>query len=79
MKKLVLTCATAALISTGGAVHGRHHRDRRGPCSRRAIEPEYCAKKHTHVTEHAPVQICKKIVIGQPVPRQVELEAVPVE
>ncbi|SFJ72841.1 DUF1236 domain-containing protein [Bradyrhizobium sp. Gha] len=45
------------------------------------IEPEYRTKIHTYVTEHKirPVETREKIVVGQPVPRDVELEAVPAE
>jgi Protein of unknown function (DUF1236) len=42
------------------------------------IEPEYRTKIRSCVTEHKvrPVQSREKIVVGQPVPREVELEAV---
>ena len=45
------------------------------------IEPEYRAKIRTYVTEHKirPVETREKIVVGQPVPRDVELEAVPAD
>ncbi|WP_244554003.1 DUF1236 domain-containing protein [Bradyrhizobium arachidis] len=45
------------------------------------IEPEYRTKIRTYVTEHKvrPVETREKIVVGQPVPREVELEAVPAD
>jgi hypothetical protein len=45
------------------------------------IEPEYCTKTRTYVTEHKvrPVQTREKIIVGQPVPGEVELEAVPAD
>lgn len=45
------------------------------------IQPEYRTKIRTYVTEHKvrPVQSREKIVIGQPVPREVDLEAVPAD
>lgn len=45
------------------------------------IEPEYRTKIRTYVTEHKirPVETREKIVVGSPVPRDVELEAVPTE
>jgi len=45
------------------------------------IEPEYRANIRTYVTEHKirPVETREKIVVGQPVPRDVELEAVPAD
>jgi len=82
MKKLLLISA-AVLVSTsafaqttvvtttgtghsGGAVQ---------------IAPEYRTKIRTYVTEHKirPVETREKIVVGSPVPRDVELEAVPTE
>lgn len=45
------------------------------------IEPEYRTRIHSYVTEHKirPVENREKIVVGSPVPRDVELEAVPTE
>jgi hypothetical protein len=45
------------------------------------IDPEYRTKIRSYVTEHRvrPVQTRDKIVVGQPVPREVELEAVPAD
>jgi hypothetical protein len=45
------------------------------------IEPEYRTRIHSYVTEHKirPVESREKIIVGSPVPRDVELEAVPTE
>jgi Protein of unknown function (DUF1236) len=45
------------------------------------IEPEYRTKIRSYVTEHRirPVETRERIVAGSPVPREVELEAVPTE
>ncbi len=45
------------------------------------IEPEYRTRIHSYVTEHKirPVETQEKIVVGSPVPRDVELEAVPAD
>ena len=80
MKKLMLISAAALLVSTGamaqttvttttGAGHGAAVQ----------IEPEYRTKIRSYVTEHKirPVETREKIVVGSPVPRDVELAAVP--
>lgn len=83
MKKLMLTCATAALISTGAMAQSTVVTATTGTGHAAAvqIEPEYRSKIRTYVTEHEvrPVQTREKIVVGQPVPREVELEAVPAD
>lgn len=83
MKKLMLTCAAAALISTGAMAQSTVVTTTTGTGHAAAvqIEPEYRTKIRTYVTEHKvrPVQTREKIVIGQPVPRDVELEAVPAD
>jgi Protein of unknown function (DUF1236) len=45
------------------------------------IEPEYRTRIHTYVTEHKirPVETRERIVVGSPVPRDVELVTVPTE
>ena len=83
MKKLMLTCA-AALISTGAMAQSTVVTTTTGAGHTAAavqIEPEYRTKIRTYVTEHKvrPVQSREKIVIGQPVPRDLELEAVPAD
>ncbi|TFV38287.1 DUF1236 domain-containing protein [Bradyrhizobium frederickii] len=83
MKKLMLTCAAAALISTGAMAQSTVVTTTTGTGHAAAvqIEPEYRTKIRTYVTEHKvrPVHTREKIVIGQPVPREVELEAVPAD
>jgi sugar (pentulose or hexulose) kinase len=82
MKKLLLTCAAAALISTGAMAQSTVVTTTgTGHTAAVQIEPEYRTKIHTYVTEHKirPVESREKIVIGQPVPREVELEAVPAD
>ncbi len=83
MKKLMLTCAAAALISTGAMAQSTVVTTTTGTGHAAAaqIEPEYRTKIRTYVTEHKvrPVQTREKIVVGQPVPREVELEAVPAD
>ena len=83
MKTLMLTYAAAALISTGAMAQSTVVTTTTGTGHAAAvqIEPEYRTKIRTYVTEHKvrPVQTREKIVIGQPVPRDVELEAVPAD
>jgi len=82
MKKLMLTCAVAALISTGAMAQSTVVTTTgTGHAAAVQIEPEYRTKIRTYVTEHKirPVETREKIVIGQPVPREVELEAVPAD
>ncbi|MCP3459650.1 DUF1236 domain-containing protein [Bradyrhizobium sp. CCGUVB23] len=82
MKKTFLIAAAAALLSTSAFAQsttvettGRAH------ASTVQIEPEYRTRIHSYVTEHKirPVETREKIVVGSPVPRDVELEAVPTE
>ena len=82
MKKLMLTCAAAALISTGALAQSTVVTTTgTGHAAAVQIEPDYRTKIRTYVTEHKvrPVQTREKIVVGQPVPREVELEAVPAD
>ncbi|MHC4046559.1 Protein of unknown function [Bradyrhizobium shewense] len=82
MKKLMLTCAAAALISSGALAQSTVVTTTgTGHAAAVQIEPEYRTKIRTYVTEHKvrPVQTREKIVVGQPVPREVELEAVPAD
>lgn len=82
MKKLMLISAAALLVSTSamaqttvttttGAGHGVAVQ----------IEPEYRTRIRTYVTEQKirPVETRERIVVGSPVPRDVELAAVPSE
>jgi len=82
MKKMVLASAAAALLSTAAFAQstvvtttGRAH------AGTVQIEPEYRTRIHSYVTEHKirPVETRERIVVGSPVPREVELEAVPAE
>jgi hypothetical protein len=83
MKKLLLMSAAAALISTGAMAQSTVVTTTTGTGHAAAvqIEPEYRTKIRTYVTEHKvrPVGAREKIVVGQPVPREVELEAVPAD
>ena len=80
MKKLMLTCATAALISTGAMAQSTVVTTTTGAGHAAVqIEPEYRTKIRTYVTEHKIRPVQQKIVVGQPVPREVELEAVPAD
>ncbi|MBR0806790.1 DUF1236 domain-containing protein [Bradyrhizobium japonicum] len=81
MKKLLLMSAAAALISTGAMAQSTVVTTGTGHAAAVQIEPEYRTKIRTYVTEHKvrPVETREKIVIGQPVPREVELEAVPAD
>ena len=82
MKKLLLISAAAVLVSTSAFAQttvvtttGTGH------SGAVQIEPEYRTRIRTYVTEHKirPVETREKIVVGSPVPRDVELEAVPTE
>jgi len=77
----MLTCAAAALISTGAMAQSTVVTTTGAGHAAVQIEPEYRTKIHTYVTEHKvrPVQTREKIVVGQPVPREVELESVPAD
>ncbi len=83
MKKLMLTCATAALIPTGAMAQSTVVTTTTGTGHAAAvqIEPEYRTRIRTYVTEHKirPMESREKIVVGEPVPREVELEAVPAD
>ena len=82
MKRLLLVSAAAMLASTAALAQstvvtttGTGH-----PAAVQ-IEPEYRTKIHTYVTENRirPVETREKIVVGSPVPREVELRPVPHE
>jgi hypothetical protein len=82
MKKLMLTCAAAALISTGAMAQSTVVTTTgAGHAAAVQIEPEYRTKIRTYVSEHRVrlVETREKIVVGQPVPREVELESVPAD
>ncbi|WP_407122631.1 DUF1236 domain-containing protein [Bradyrhizobium sp. STM 3561] len=72
----------AALISTGAMAQSTVVTTTgTGYAAAVQIEPEYRTKIRTYITEHKvrPVQTREKIVVGQPVPREVEVEAVPAD
>ena len=81
MKKLLLISA-AMLVSTGAFAQSTVVTTTgTGHSGVVQIEPEYRTKIRTYVTEHKirPVETREKIVVGSPVPRDVELEAVPAD
>ena len=80
MKKLLLMSAAAAMLSTGALAQNTTVTTGAGHTAVR-IEPETRTRIHSYVTEHKirPVETREKIVVGSPVPRDVELEAVPAE
>jgi hypothetical protein len=82
MNKLLLTTAMVAIISTGAMAQSTVVTTTgTGHAAAVQIEPEFRTKIRTYVTEHKvrPVQTREKIIVGQPVPREVELEAVPAD
>ncbi|KRQ14694.1 DUF1236 domain-containing protein [Bradyrhizobium manausense] len=82
MNKLLLRAAMAAMISTGAMAQSTVVTTTgTGHAAALQIEPEYRTKIHTYVAEHKvrPVETREKIVVGRPVPREVELEAVPAD
>ncbi|WFU23594.1 DUF1236 domain-containing protein [Bradyrhizobium sp. CB1717] len=80
MNKLLLTTAMAALISTGAMAQSTVVTTTgTGHAAAVQIEPEYRTKIRTYVTEHKVRPVQQKIVVGQPVPREVELEVVPAD
>jgi hypothetical protein len=80
MNRITLVCAVTTLLSPGTFAQttvvesqGRAH------VGAVQIEPESRTRIHSYVTEHKvrPVKTHERIVVGSPVPRDVELEAVP--
>jgi len=80
MKKLLLVSAAAVVLSTAAFAQNTVVTTGTGHTAVR-IEPETRTRIHSYVTEHKirPVESREKIVVGTPVPRDVELEAVPSE
>ena len=80
-KLLLMTAAAAALISTGAMAQSTVVTTTRAGRGAVQIEPEYRTRIHTYVTENKirPVETREHILVGSPVPRDVELEAVPTE
>ena len=81
MKKMLLMTAAAALISTGAMAQSTVVTTTGAGPAAVQIEPEHRTKIHTYVVEHKirPVETGEHIIVGSPVPRGVELEAVPTE
>lgn len=82
MKKLVLISVAAVLASTGAFAQGTVvGTTGAGHAATVQIEPQYRTRIHSYVTEHKirPVETRERIVVGSPVPRDVELEAVPAD
>ncbi|MDH2384267.1 MULTISPECIES: DUF1236 domain-containing protein [Bradyrhizobium] len=81
MKKLLLISAVALAASTSAFAQDRVTTTGAGHTAVIQIEPEYRTRIHSYVTEHKirPVETREKIVVGSPVPRDVELEAVPAD
>ena len=81
MRKLLLaSAAAAAVLSTSAWAQTVVTTTGTGRAAVQ-IEPEYRTRIRTYVTEHKirPVTTQERIVVGSPVPREVELEAVPTE
>ena len=82
VKKMFLISAAAALLSSGAFAQSTVvETTGRGHAGAVQIEPEYRTRVHTYVTQHRirPVESRERIVVGSPVPHEVELEAVPEE
>ena len=81
MKKLLLLSAATLMISTGAFAQSTVVTTTTGTAHATAvqIEPQYRTRIKSYVTEHhlRPITTKEKIVVGAPVPRDVELEAVP--
>jgi uncharacterized protein DUF1236 len=80
MKNLLLISAAAVMLSTGALAQNTVVTTGAGHSAVR-IEPEARTRIHGYVTEHKirPVEMRERLAIGAPVPRDVELEAVPTE
>jgi Protein of unknown function (DUF1236) len=80
MKKLLMISAAAAMLSTGAWAQNTVVTTGVGHSAVR-VEPETRTRIHSYVTEHKirPVETREKIIVGSPLPRDVELEAVPAE
>jgi len=82
MKKLLLISAAASLLSGSALAQGTVVTTTgTGHAATVQIEPEYRTRIRTYVAEHRihPIESRERIVVGSPVPREVELEAVPTE
>lgn len=79
MKKFLLMSAAALLVSTSAMAQTTVVTTTGAGHAAVQIEPEYRTKIRSYVTEHKirPVETREKIVVGSPVPRDVELTTVP--
>jgi hypothetical protein len=79
MKKFLLLSATVAMVSTGAFAQSTVVTTTGTGHAAVQIEPEYRTRIKTYVTEHKPPPVVsrEKIVVGGPVPSDVELQAVP--
>lgn len=80
MKKFLLISAAAVLVSTGAMAQSTVVTTTgAAPGATVQIEPEYRTRIRSYVTEHKirPIETREKIVVGSPVPRDVELATVP--
>src|SRR5579859_2069143 len=81
MNKFLLITATAVLLSSSAFAQSTVVTTTGSGRAAVQIEPEHRARIRTYVTEHhiRPVETRERIAIGAPVPRDVELEAVPAD
>jgi uncharacterized protein DUF1236 len=81
MKKLFLLSLAAMISAPALAQNTVVTTTGAGHATAVQIEPQYRTRIHSYVTEHKlrPVTTKEKIVVGSPVPADVELEAVPSE
>jgi hypothetical protein len=83
LRKIALICAAATLLSTGAFAQSTVIETEGHPHvrTRVQIEPESRTRIRSYITEHKirPVKTHERIVVGSPVPRDVELEAVPAD
>ena len=81
MKKLILTSAIASLMATAAIAQTTVTTTTGTGHAAVQIEPQYRTKIKSYVTEHKvrPVTTKEKIVVGSPLPADVELEAVPAD
>jgi hypothetical protein len=81
MNKLFLISAAVGMLSSGALAQNTVVTTGAGHAAAVQIEPQTRTRIHSYVTEHKirPVETREKIVVGSPLPRDVELEAVPAE
>jgi hypothetical protein len=77
MRKLFLIATATVLLTTGAFAQTTVTTTATGHSAAVQIEPEYRTRIHTYVTEHKirPVETRERIVVGSPVPRDVDLVA----